>query len=168
MPLRDRALVELAYGLGIRASELCSALLVDLDQQDGVLLVRRAKRGQPKALPLPPAALPHLRAYLREARPALVRHGPGGRDRGHLLLTAIGTPLTPKCVRDIVRRLAARAGLRAHPHAFRRAFATHLARNGASLLAVQEALGHVRLDTTAIYVDVERDDLRRAIAILER
>lgn len=165
--LRDRALVELAFGLGLRVSELRAALLVDLNLAQGTLLVRRAKRGAPQVLPLPPSSIPHLRAYVREGRPALVQRG-RGRDRGHLLLNQVGTPLRGARVHEVVVRVAARARVRAHPHALRRAVATGLVRRGASVLAVQELLGHVRLDTTAIYVEVEREDLRRAVAILER
>lgn len=165
--LRDRALVELAFGLGLRVSELRAALLVDLNLAQGALLVRRAKRGAPQVLPIPPSSIPYLRAYVREGRPALVQRG-HGRDHGHLLLNNVGTPYRGARVHEVVARVAARARVRAHPHALRRAVATGLVRHGASVLAVQELLGHQRLDTTAIYVEVERDDLRRTVAILER
>lgn len=165
--LRDLAMVELAFGLGLRVSELRAALLVDLNLAQGALLVRRAKRGAPQVLPIPPSSIPHLRAYVREGRPALVQRG-HGRDRGHLLLNNVGTPYRGARVHEVVARIAARARVRAHPHALRRAVATGLVRHGATVLAVQELLGHVRLDTTAIYVEVEREDLRRTVAILER
>lgn len=163
--LRDRALVELAYGVGLRAAELRAALLVDLDLAAGTLLVRRAKRGAQRILPLPPASLPHLRAWVERGRPLLARHG---RDAGHLLLNDVGAPLRHHAVQEVVARIARRAGVRCHPHALRRALATHLVAEGVSVLAVQDVLGHERLDTTAGYVAVDADDLRRAVAVLER
>lgn len=163
--LRDRALVELAYGLGLRRSELAAVRLVDLDLLGGVLRVRRAKRGQDRLLPLPPASLPHLRAYVEDGRPVLAARG-RGRDQGHLLLHDQGGPLNR--ISEAVQRIARRAGVRATTHAIRRSIATHLVRAGASVVAVQELLGHERLDTTAVYVVVEQDDLRRAVSVLER
>lgn len=163
--LRDRALLELLYGLGLRASEAAAVRLADLDLVDAALLVRRAKRGQHRWLPLPPAALLALRRYLREGRPFLL-HTRGDED--HLFLTERATSLSGNGVLRIVKLVARRAGLRAHPHALRRALATHLVQNGVSLVCVRELLGHVRLDTTQRYVLVERDDLRRAVDHLDR
>lgn len=146
--LRDRAALELLYGVGLRASELRSARVVDLDLEEGTLLVRRAKRGRERVLPVPPAARPHLRDYLARARPRLVRFSARG-DTGHLLLGDRGGPLPEHGVFELVARVARRAGVRAHPHALRRALATHLVRAGTSVLAVQELLGHQHVDTTA-------------------
>jgi site-specific recombinase XerD len=165
--LRDRALVELAYGSGLRRAELSAALLVDLDLQAGVLRVRRAKRGRDRLLPLPPASLGHLRAWVEEGRPTLAARG-RGRDQGHLLLDLRGGPLRPERLTEAVQRIARRTGSCVTPHALRRSIASHLVRAGASIVAVQELLGHERLDTTAVYVAVEQDDLRAAVAILER
>ncbi len=165
--LRDRAALELLYGAGLRGAEVRAALLVDLDFDAGTLLCRRAKRGEQRVVPLPRAALAHLRAYVDAARPTLVRFG-GGRDQGRLLLTRRGRPYEASGLRGLVTAVARRAGLRAHAHALRRAVATHLVRAGASVLAVQELLGHQRLDTTAVYVACDRDDLRRAVGVLER
>lgn len=165
--LRNRALVELAYGLGLRGSEVTAIRAVDLNLREATLLVRRAKNGGQAVLPLPPSVVPHLRAYLKDGRPALVAKG-GRRDQGRLLLTNAGRPICPSHLGEYVRRVADRAGLDAHPHALRRALATHLVRAGASIVVVQDLLGHARLGTTARYVAVDRDDLRRAVAILDR
>ena len=165
--LRDRAALEVLYGVGVRAAEVRAALLVDLDLERGSLLVRRVKRGEQRVLPLPPAAVPHLRAYVTEARPRLVGFG-GGHDRGHLLLSNVGRPLGEDAVRRLVARVAARAGVRATPHAIRRGTATHLVRSGVPVTAVQALLGHERLDSTAVYVDLDREDLRRAVDQLDR
>lgn len=165
--LRDRAALELLYGLGLRAGEAAAALLVDLDLERGTLLARRVKRGKDRLLPLPPASIPHLRAYLVGARPVLVRRS-GGLDEGRLLLSVRGAPLQSRTVGDLVGRVAGRAGLEAHAHALRRSVATHLARAGAPLPVIQAQLGHERLDSTAVYVRVEEQDLRAAVAVLER
>lgn len=165
--LRDRALIEVAFGVGLRASEIAAVKAVDLNLKEGSLLVHRVKRGGQALLPLPPSCVEHLRRYLNDARPALVAQG-RHRDRGHLLLSNVGTPLTGKRVAEIVARAAKRARRRAHPHALRRALASQLIAQGASVTAVQELLGHARLDTTARYIEVDRESLRRAVAIIDR
>jgi integrase/recombinase XerD len=162
--LRDRAALEILYALGVRASELRDLRVVDLNLADGTLLVRRAKRGGERMLPLPASTVPHLRCYLGDGRPALVR---SGLDEGALLVTNRGMPLRHSAVQKLVDRVAAKAGLRAHPHAFRRAVATHLARRGVSVLAVQDLLGHAGLATTQQYVASEGEDLRRAVDALD-
>lgn len=174
--LRDRACVELLYGVGLRASELLAAQIGDLDLQGGALLVRRAKRGESRAVPLPPAALPHLQRYLVEARPVLAtppaRAEPGegrgaGRAGAHLVLARDGAPLTRDGLRQLVRRAGERAGVDVHPHQLRRALATHLVAAGVGEEAVRLLLGHARLSTTARYVGVERSELRRTVERLE-
>jgi len=165
--LRDRALLELAYGLGLRASELRAARLVDLDLLGAALLVRRAKRGYQRVLPLPPASVPHLRAWVERGRPALAARG-HGRDDAYLLLNDVGGPLRHHAVQEIVTRIAARAGVAFHAHALRRALATHLVAEGVNVVAVQQVLGHERLDTTAVYVAADSAELHRAVEILER
>jgi site-specific recombinase XerD len=162
--LRDRALLELLYGTALRASEVRRILLVDLHLQEGSLTARRSKRGENRMLPLPPSSLPHLEAYVRDARPYLARHG---RDEGRLLLTSRGMPLSASGLKRIVRSAARRAGIRATAHAFRRSAATDLVRGGASLEAVRQLLGHRRLSTTEIYLQVNPEDLRRAVALLD-
>ena len=164
--LRDRAALELIYGLGLRSLEARRMRVTDVNLPEGLLLVRRVKHGPEEWLPLPVAALPHLRAYLGEARPRLAR----GQDQGQgcLLLQNDGRPLHRTWPGKLVARLVRRAGVRAHPHAFRRAVATHLSQAGMALPAVQQFLGHGRLETTQVYVEVARDELRRAIDALER
>lgn len=164
--LRDRATLELLYGTGLRAAEVRAVRVVDVDLGRATLRVRAVKRGADRTLPLPASAFEHLHRYLTKARPALVRVA--GRDSGHLLLTNTGTPLYRQAVCRLVRRVAAKAGLIAWPHALRRALATHLVRAGASVPVVSELLGHARLDSTAAYVEVDREDLRRAVELLDR
>ena len=165
--LRDRACLELLYGLGLRRSEACAARLGDLSLADGTLLVRPAKRGKHRTLPLPPAAVPWLRRYMVEARPLLARRASQPAD--HLLLAKSGRPLDLQNVNLLVRRIARRAGIRdAHPHGIRRSLATHLLRAGVSERAIQLLLGHAKLTTTAAYLSVQPDELRRTVALLDR
>lgn len=162
--LRDRVGIELLYGLGLRSAELRAAKIHDLDLAEGAMLVRRAKRGKPDVLPIPPAALPVVLRYLREARPALV----SPEHAGYLLLRNDGKPHgLASDVNKLVDRVTRRAGLeRAHPHALRRAIATHLVEAGASISVVQWLLGHEEIRTTARYMGVRRGDLRQAVSRL--
>jgi integrase/recombinase XerD len=166
LALRDRAMLELLYGVGLRASEVRAVRVVDLALGDSQLLCRRAKRGVSRFLPLPAAVIPHLERYLREGRPLLMRLAIGDDD-GRLLVTEWGTALDRSAIGERVEQIAKRLAIKAHPHAFRRSLATSLVQRGASIVAVRELLGHVRLSTTQKYVVVDRDDLRNAVSVLE-
>jgi integrase/recombinase XerD len=164
LALRNRAVFELLYGVGIRDAEARAVRVLDLRLSEGILLVRRVKRGQGSFLPLPEASLPHLERYIREGRPVLL----GDRDDdGLLLVSRTGRPLDKCALWKLVSSTATRIGLKAHPHAFRRALATHLVRAGVSARLVQEVLGHRRLTTTATYVSVDQEELRGVVSILE-
>jgi len=164
--LRNRALLELLYSLGLRASEVVGLRLLDLDLVGRSIFARRAKGGRGAALPLPEGLVPHLERYVSEARPELLEVG--DKAEGILLVNERGRALHKRDVGRTVKKVAERAGIDAHPHALRRSVATHLVRDGASLLAVQELLGHKRLDTTQRYVGVEVEALRQAVAALGR
>ena len=159
--LRNRATLELLYGLGLRASEACRVLVRDLDLVAGLVSVERSKRGKPAVLPLPPASTPSLEAYLAEGRPELV--GRGDQSGGRVLVTERGRELSVTAVERILCKAAERAGISAHPHALRRSVATHLVQSGAGLLAVQHLLGHESLDTTQRYVAHGLEQLREAV-----
>jgi integrase/recombinase XerD len=154
--LRDRALVELLYGAGLRVSEAVGLERsgVDLDSR----LVRAAgKGGKERIVPIGRQAVDALRRYLSRGRPFLDR-----RHRPELFLNAQGGALTRAGAFLILRRLAERAGLdpaRIHPHLLRHSFATHLLEGGADLRSVQEMLGHADLSTTELYTHVS--DRRR-------
>jgi integrase/recombinase XerD len=148
---RDRALVELLYGAGLRVSEAVSLdrAGVDLEQR----LVRTiGKGGKERVVPVGRQAVDALRRYLSRGRPHLDR-----RHRAELFLNAQGGALTRAGAFLILRRLAAKAGLepeRIHPHLLRHSFATHLLEGGADLRSVQEMLGHADLSTTELYTHV--------------
>jgi integrase/recombinase XerD len=154
--LRDRALVELLYGGGLRVSEAVDLQKssVDLDAR----IVRCIGKGsKERIVPIGRQAAQALRRYLGRGRPFLdVRHRP------ELFLNAKGGGLTRAGAFLILRKLAAKAGLepgRVHPHLLRHSFATHLLEGGADLRSVQEMLGHADLATTELYTHVS--DRRR-------
>jgi integrase/recombinase XerD len=154
--LRDRALVELLYGAGLRVGEVVSLdrSSIDLERR----LVRCIGKGsKERIVPIGREATEALRRYLARGRPYLDR-----RRRSALFLNAQGGALTRAGVFLILRRLAAKAGLepeRVHPHLLRHSFATHLLEGGADLRSVQEMLGHADLSTTELYTHVS--DRRR-------
>jgi integrase/recombinase XerD len=149
--LRDRALVELLYGAGLRVSEAVGLERngVDLEER----LVRSIGKGdKERIVPLGRSAADALRRYLSRGRPFLDK-----RRRPELFLNAKGGPLTRAGAFLILRRLAEKAGLepaRIHPHLLRHSFATHLLEGGADLRSVQEMLGHADLATTELYTHV--------------
>jgi integrase/recombinase XerD len=154
--LRDRALVELLYGAGLRVSEAVSLDRPSVDLENR--LVRCiGKGGKERIVPIGREATEALRRYLARGRPHLDR-----RHRPELFLNAQGGPLTRAGAFLILRKLAEKAGLepeRIHPHLLRHSFATHLLEGGADLRSVQEMLGHADLATTELYTHVS--DRRR-------
>jgi integrase/recombinase XerD len=154
--MRDRALVELLYGAGLRVSEAVGLERSGVDL-DGRLVRAAGKGGKERIVPVGRQAVDALRRYLSRGRPFLDR-----RHRPELFLNAQGGPLTRAGAFLILRRLAEKAGLepgRVHPHLLRHSFATHLLEGGADLRSVQEMLGHADLSTTELYTHVS--DRRR-------
>ncbi len=154
--LRDRALVELLYGAGLRVSEAIGLARTSVDL-DGQLVRVLGKGGKERIVPLGRPAVEAVRRYLALGRSQLDR-----RHRPDLFLNARGGALTRAGAFFILRRLAEKAGLepgRVHPHLLRHSFATHLLEGGADLRSVQEMLGHADLTTTERYTHVS--DKRR-------
>jgi integrase/recombinase XerD len=161
--LRDRALVELLYGAGLRVGEAVGLDRGRVDLENRI--VRCLGKGdKERIVPLGRQATDALRRYLSRGRPHLDR-----RHRPELFLNAQGGALTRAGAFLILRRLAGKAGLeptRVHPHLLRHSFATHLLEGGADLRSVQEMLGHADLSTTELYTHVsdqrKRDTYFRA------
>jgi integrase/recombinase XerD len=154
--LRDRALVELLYGAGLRVSEATGLERAGVDLESRI--VRCLGKGdKERIVPIGRQAVDALTRYLARGRPYLER-----RPRPELFLNARGGALTRAGAFLILRRLAEVAGLepeRIHPHLLRHSFATHLLEGGADLRSVQEMLGHADLSTTELYTHVS--DRRR-------
>jgi integrase/recombinase XerD len=154
---RDRALLELGYGAGLRVSELCGLGITDLLLTENLVRVF-GKGGKERLVPIGRTVIGAVSVYLHQLRPELDR----GTSAGRVLLNARGRPLSRVGAWGIVKRAAARAGIvkRVTPHTLRHSFATHLLEGGADLRAVQEMLGHADLSTTQIYTHVDREYLR--------
>jgi integrase/recombinase XerD len=161
--LRDRAMLEVLYGAGLRVTELVALPLGALDSRAGVLRVF-GKGGRERLVPLGEPALAAVDAYLEGARPALLRAGHPGTDA--MFLSRRGAPMTRQNFFARLRKLARIAGIssdRVSPHVLRHAFATDLLEGGADLRAVQAMLGHADLSTTQIYTHVSRARLRDVV-----
>jgi integrase/recombinase XerD len=157
--LRDRALLELMYACGLRASECVGLEVADVDLKSGVLRAR-GKGGKERMVPVGTKALDALRAYLHRGRPVMA----GLRGSRELFLNQRGTGLTRQGLYKIVQGHAKAAGLaeKMSPHTLRHTFATHLLSGGCDLRAVQEMLGHADIATTQIYTHLSAGRLREA------
>jgi site-specific recombinase XerD len=145
--LRDRALLEMLYGTGLRVSELASLTVMDVTS--GPFTRVRGKGSKDRTVPIPGEAMRAVDRYLESGRPSLTH---GATDA--LWIGVRGGNLDPRGVRRIVR---SRVG--SFPHALRHSFATHLLENGADLRSVQDLLGHSELATTQLYTQVTRKHL---------
>ena len=157
LAFRDRALLELAYGAGLRVSEWLSVGARDVLLDEGLVRVF-GKGSKERLVPIGRRAIGAVAVYLRELRPRLE----SGRGRGVLLLSARGTPMSRMGAWKILRKYVEKSGITKHvtPHTLRHSFATHLLEGGADLRAVQEMLGHADISTTQVYTHVDREYLR--------
>jgi tyrosine recombinase XerC len=163
--IRDRAVLELLYGSGLRVAELCGLDLDDLDLRAGTMRVTRKGRKQ-RQLPMSRPARHVLGLYLTDARPELLKQAEMKVAGNETALRAVfintrGTRLGPRSVGSLMEKYLRAEGMRhASPHTLRHSFATHMLDGGADLRAVQELLGHDSLATTQIYTHVSSERLR--------
>ncbi len=157
LAFRDRAMLELAYGAGLRVSEWIGLAMKDVLLEEGLVRVR-GKGDKERLVPLGRSAIGAVAVYQRELRPMLER----GEGKGLLFLNGRGRPLTRMGAWKILRKYVDMAGIDTpvSPHTLRHSFATHLLEGGADLRAVQEMLGHADIATTQIYTHVDREYLR--------
>lgn len=155
---RDRAMLELLYATGVRASELAGLKTTDLNLDIGYLRCL-GKGGRERVIPVGKAAIAATREYLAKLRPRLAK--PFSDD--FLLLSRTGRPMSRIEIWRLVKKYAIRAGMPRNltVHTLRHCFATHLLTGGADLRSVQEMLGHVDVATTQIYTHVDHERLRR-------
>ena len=152
--LRDRALLEVLYGCGLRVSEACS-LEMDAIVADGELLRIFGKGSKERLVPLGGAAGRALTAYFESARAVFTK---GDLSETHVFVTRRGKPFTRQAVFKIIRERAAAVGIaadRISPHVLRHCFASHMLSHGADIRAIQEMLGHADIGTTQIYTHVD-------------
>lgn len=155
--LRDRAILELLYGTGMRNAELRALMMTDIGER--TLTVRCGKGGKDRVVPLGKITWDMLSEYVQRERVWLAK-----RDGvQNLFLTKNGRALAAPVVIKAVRNAGVAAGLKKHlhPHLLRHACATHMLRGGADIRHIQKLLGHASLQTTEIYTKVEIGDLKR-------
>jgi site-specific recombinase XerD len=152
---RERAVLELLYGTGLRASELVRLTPDDVDLAERLVYVRQGKGRKDRIVPFGERVRAALLAYLRERE----------RRPGPLFFTLRGDPMTRAALEGLVRRASRRARLTrpASPHRLRHSYATHLLQNGADVRQIQILMGHASLSSTQIYLAVETKELARMI-----
>jgi integrase/recombinase XerD len=162
MGQRDRAVLELFYGTGIRRGEAERLDVTDVDLAQGRLIIRNGKGRKDRVVPLAGRAAAALDLYLREVRPLLA----GEHTETALFLCVKGKRLADYMLMLCIRKYARKAGIGipVSAHSLRHACATHLVKGGADVRHVQEILGHKKLDTTEIYTRVAINDLKEVIA----
>jgi integrase/recombinase XerD len=158
--LRDRALLELLYACGLRASEAIGLEItdIDIDREATAVLRARGKGAKERLVPIGRSAVRALRPYLARGRPVLV----GDRHEPHLFVNRRGDALSRQGLYKVVQRHARSAGLAKEmsPHTLRHTFATHMLAGGCDLRALQEMLGHADIATTQIYTHLSAERLR--------
>ena len=160
--LRDRAMLEILYGSGLRISELLSLSLMSLIMSDCILRVT-GKGDKTRLVPMGAEALKALTCYLETGRPKLTRKE--SADKGKVFLNRWGRPIGRGGAYAIVKGYMERVfpGKKYTPHTLRHSFATHLLEGGANIRQVQELLGHESIATTQIYTHLEKGHLREII-----
>ena len=152
---RDRLIVLLLYGSGLRVSELCNLKIRDIDFKRSLIIVRGGKGAKDRIVPIPRALLKEIEDYLKmrndNSEYLLVEERRNKKDK-----------LSPKTVWYILDKYGKKAGIKVTPHMLRHSFATHMLENGIDIRVIQEILGHSNLSTTQIYTKVTVEHLRRA------
>jgi integrase/recombinase XerD len=158
--LRDRALLEMLYATGCRASEISNLRLQDMQLNDGYCKCH-GKGSKQRMVPIGQAAVAAVNEFLQQLRPELVRNK--RFDDGYLFVSRTGRRLRREAIWELVKKYAALAGAPASvsPHTMRHSFATHLLAGGADLRQVQEMLGHANITTTQIYTHVDQSRLKK-------
>lgn len=158
---RNKAIIETLYGCGLRVSELVNLKLTDIHFSDGFVVVT-GKGNKQRLVPISEKTLREIELYRQKRGHLRAIH-----DQNILFLNRRGRKLTRAMIFEIIKDLAARAGIKKNisPHTFRHSFATHMIEAGADLRAVQEMLGHESIMTTEIYTHIDRSYLRDTLIL---
>lgn len=154
---RDKAILELLYGSGLRVSEVANLTYEDVNLESQILVVREGKGNKDRVVPLTPISCQAITLYINSR----FSEKPEWRKEKNIFLNHLGTPLTTRSIARLVDKYARRLAMMMNitPHQFRHSFATHLLNNGADIRAVQEMLGHASLSTTQIYTRISKEKL---------
>lgn len=157
---RNKAIIEMLYGCGLRISELTNLKFSDLYLDEGFIKVE-GKGGKQRLVPISHTAINELNNYLLDRKQADAKKG----HEDIVFLSKRGTAISRIMVFHFIKEYAERAGIRKNisPHTFRHSFATHLLEGGANIRAIQLMLGHERITTTEIYTHIDREFLRQEI-----
>ncbi|MCM1137295.1 MAG: tyrosine recombinase XerD [Duncaniella sp.] len=157
---RDRAMIETLYGCGLRVSELVNLEISKIFPQEGYLVVQ-GKGNKERLVPMSEISLSEIDSYMSDRTLLPIKPG----EENILFLNRRGHRMTRMRVFQIVKDLAEKAGIRKtiSPHTLRHSFATHLLEGGANLRAIQQMLGHESIETTQIYIHLDRSKLREDI-----
>ncbi len=156
--VRDRTMLELLYGSGLRISELVGLKMRDLDMKRGILKIS-GKGGKVRFVPISYKSILWLGKYMNEARPLLLK----GVDSEFIFVGRSGRPLSRQFVWKMIKKYGVKVGIpssRLFPHVLRHSFATHLLQRGADLRTIQLLLGHSSISTTEVYTHLNIEDLK--------
>ncbi len=159
---RDRAILEVLYGTGIRVGELVALGTSSVDIEEGNLKVL-GKGSKERIVPLGSYALQAIVTYLHKSRLLLLARAKEGKEGPALFLNRFGQRLSDRSIRRLLKKYAQKIGasLSLSPHVLRHSFASHLLNAGADLRAVQELLGHASVSTTQLYTHITKEELKR-------
>lgn len=157
---RNKAIIEVLYGSGLRVSELVNLLISNIYTKDGYMLVE-GKGSKQRLVPLSPRSLDEIKLWMMDRHLLMIKKD----HEDYLFLNRRGGRLTRAMIFTIVKDLAERAGIHKNvsPHTFRHSFATHLLENGANLRAIQQLLGHESITTTELYTHMDIHFLRQTM-----
>ena len=155
--MRDKAILELLYGSGLRVSEVSNLTSENINLEAQTVIVREGKGGKDRIVPLTPLSCQAISLYINNR----FSTKPEWREEKHIFLNHLGTPLTTRSIARLIDKYARQLAMMMNitPHQFRHSFATHLLNNGADIRAVQEMLGHASLSTTQIYTRISKEKL---------
>ena len=158
--IRDKTILELLYSTGIRRSECCHLTVNDIDFTGGYLRVNRGKGAKDRILPVGKKACQYVKEYIMKVRPLYTKKNP---DERTLFIAYCGTPLSSQSLMILVRKYGRYAKIKkpVTVHAIRRAFATHMLKNGAHPLYIQRLLGHEKSETIRKYIRVTAVDIKK-------
>ena len=155
--LRDRAVLYLLYGTGMRVSELSDLNIENLDLKNRLIRIIEGKGNKDRLIPLPDLIIPIIEEYLNARRDDI--------DSSALILNRSGQRLTSRSIQRLVKKYKEQVNLqekKVTPHTLRHAFATHLLANSVDIRVIQELLGHASLSTTQLYTHVSLEHLRKS------